>query len=108
MRREDVENFIKEYDLPKCFGITTDDDGEYVVIYIDNAESGFYRLNNRYAIMLLDDSFMDIIEPLYAGMCDCIIFNYGDVILSKEDTWDGWQADFVIENFYNADTYPFD
>lgn len=109
MRREDIENFIIKYNLPSCFGVTKDNNGDYIVVDIDDCESGFYRGKIITKIQYYDD--LAIIEPVDEGMCDCIIFDYGNVILSKEETWDGWQPDFVINryyNFYNLSLNPFD
>lgn len=109
MRREDIENFIIKYNLPYCFGVTKDNNGDYTVVDIDDCESGFYRGKIITKIQYYDD--LAIIEPVDKGMCDCIIFDYGNVILSKEETRDGWQPDFVINryyNFYNLSLNPFD
>ena len=109
MRREDIEKFIIKYNLSPCFGVTKDNDGDYIVVDIDDCKSGFYRGKIITKIQYYDD--LAIIEPVDKGMCDCIIFDYGNVILSKEETHDGWQPDFVIYryyNFYNLNLNPFD
>lgn len=106
MRREDIENFIIKYNLPSCFGVTKDNNGNYIVVDIDDCESGFYRGKT---IAKIRYDALAIIEPVYEGMCDCIIFDYGNVILSKEETCDGWQPDFVINRYYNFyNLNPFD
>ena len=107
MRRKDVEDFIEKYNLPNCFGVTKDNNGDYIVVDIDNYESGFYRGKIITKIQHYDD--LAIIDPIDEKICDCIIFDYGDIILSKEETCDGWQPDFIIEGYYNYyNLNPFD
>lgn len=101
MTRKAIKDFIVKYNLPNCFGITRDKNGDYIVVNIDDCESGFYRAKTITTIQVYEN--LQITAPIYERMCDCIIFYYGNIILSKEETWDGWQSDFVIRDYYEVD-----